>query len=156
MTSSASASSRRMARATRYRRWLWRRMRISKRAASPARMRATTSSSVQPSSLAASKMEMLPMAAPSLLRGPTPLPGYEESRWAGGALLLHLVPDLPGQLLDLLRLLDHVQGKHVFVGVVHVLLEFGGQFEQLVGVALQRLEAGLVAALGLLPFHADH
>src|SRR5215470_16971737 len=49
MTSSASASSRRIDRATRYRRVLYRRIRISKSAVSPSRIRRTSSSSDMPS-----------------------------------------------------------------------------------------------------------
>jgi hypothetical protein len=42
-----------------------------------------------------------------------------------------------GQLLDFLCLLDHVQGKDIGAGLIHVLLEFGGESHQFLGVKPQ-------------------
>src|ERR1700690_1855006 len=48
-----------------------------------------------------------------------------------------------GQLFDLFRFLDNVQGEGVFVGFVDVFFQLGGELEQCVGVALQ-LDLALV------------
>ena len=49
------------------------------------------------------------------------------------------------QLFDLFSFLEHVEGESVFVGFVDILLEFIGQFDEVVGIAL---ELSLALAVG--------
>ena len=65
-------------------------------------------------------------------------------------VLFHLFPDGLGQLFDFLGLLDDLDRQDVLVGLVHVLLELGGKFEELVGVALDAFRAVLVHGLHAL------
>ena len=46
----------------------------------------------------------------------------------------HLVLNALGELLDFLRLLDHVHGEDIGAGLIHVLLEFGGERHKFLGV----------------------
>src|SRR5690242_2616786 len=104
-------------------------MRTSKAAVSPARTRSTTCSSVQLSSRARSRMGAVAIViynyGADTLRKVTGLPRKRTGLHGGSGRntgVLHLVPDLVGQLFDLLGLLNHVNRHDVFVGLVHVLL----------------------------------
>src|ERR1039457_4671704 len=50
----------------------------------------------------------------------------------------HVVRDLPRQLLHLLGLAHHFQGEYVFARLVHILLQLGGNLQQLRGVLAQK------------------
>src|SRR5579863_7712904 len=64
------------------------------------------------------------------------------------SVCFHLFFDAVSQLFDLLRLFYHIQGESVFVGFVHILLQLGGQFKQVVRVAMQLSPALTVRLLG--------
>ena len=64
---------------------------------------------------------------------------------------LHLIFHALGELLDFLSLLDHFEGKDVLVGFVDVGFEFGGEFQKLFRVVLERRDSFLRGPLLRMP-----
>lgn len=69
----------------------------------------------------------------------------------------HFFFDLFGQLLDLFRLLDHIQRKHVFIGFLYGILELAGKLVELLRVRadffLSLLVGFFLPALFHVPLH---
>ena len=57
---------------------------------------------------------------------------------------LHLLFYTMRQLFDLFSFFEYVEGESVFVGFVDILLQFVGQFDEVIGIAL---ELGLAIAV---------
>src|SRR6185437_5646183 len=71
-----------------------------------------------------------------------------KGKLAGGLVAAtHLSFDAVGEFLDLVGLFDHIERKNVFVGLVHVGLEFLRQLQQFIGIALEFRLALLVRFL---------
>src|SRR5262252_6555175 len=65
----------------------------------------------------------------------------------------HFVAHAVGELLDLFSLFDDVHGEHIFIRLVHVLFQLGGQLQQFIGVFLERDLALLIGLFRHVPLH---